>query len=308
MDSAYFTINIQNDMPLFKYLSSNSLKYILEGQIRFSQPGSFNDPFELLPEIYHPPDIVPIKVNINFSLDAPRRDLSKFTQLDDFDPKYCNDQISRIIVDTLDKQIGFLCLTENSNSLLMWAHYADEYKGAIIEFEEDHDFFKNKIVVDYHVERPKLSAIYYIEASEPIPIAELCTKSEQWSYENEVRIVCSLNNCKKVGKVDDYDIFVQDIPLTAIKKVFLGERMPVKEQREVFEILKYTNISISLGTIATTHYSIEEKWLKFAAPIPEGGPVISARTAELFKNDSGTNAKVAKFMIKNSPHKGITKR
>ena len=36
-------------MSLYKYVKFNDLKRILEGTIRFTQPGAFNDPFEMVP-------------------------------------------------------------------------------------------------------------------------------------------------------------------------------------------------------------------------------------------------------------------
>ena len=41
-------------MPLFKYVKFQDLMRILDGTIRLTQPGAFNDPFELVPELYVP--------------------------------------------------------------------------------------------------------------------------------------------------------------------------------------------------------------------------------------------------------------
>jgi len=34
-------------MPVYKYVAANRLPAILGGRIRFTQPGAFNDPFEM---------------------------------------------------------------------------------------------------------------------------------------------------------------------------------------------------------------------------------------------------------------------
>lgn len=45
---------------LYKYVSIERLKGILiDHKIRFTQPGAFNDPFELVPLLLVPEDIVP---------------------------------------------------------------------------------------------------------------------------------------------------------------------------------------------------------------------------------------------------------
>ena len=41
-------------MPLYKYMSFDNLMHVLRGSIRFTQPGAFNDPFEMVPELHVP--------------------------------------------------------------------------------------------------------------------------------------------------------------------------------------------------------------------------------------------------------------
>ena len=54
-------------MHLYKYVTIDTLKKIIGGSIRFTQPGAFNDPFELAPEL-HAPDTDNKKINIDFDL------------------------------------------------------------------------------------------------------------------------------------------------------------------------------------------------------------------------------------------------
>jgi hypothetical protein len=60
---------------LHKYVTIATLKRLLEGTIRITQPSAFNDPFELLPEIVvrkgHPEGPVPL----SFDIRAPRREI-----------------------------------------------------------------------------------------------------------------------------------------------------------------------------------------------------------------------------------------
>lgn len=52
--------------------------------------------------------------------------------------------ISRQIYQTVNENLGALCLTEEPTNLLMWAHYADHHRGTVIEFDSGHDFFDRK--------------------------------------------------------------------------------------------------------------------------------------------------------------------
>ena len=123
-------------MPLFKYLTASNLKRALSGSIRFTQPGAFNDPFEMIPELHVPKEFQSGEINFRFSVTAPRRE-PKVGELDrDFESEYCNDLNSRRILKDLNESVGILCLSKNPSSLLMWAHYADEYSGGISKRSE----------------------------------------------------------------------------------------------------------------------------------------------------------------------------
>lgn len=39
---------------LYKYVTYETLRHVVDGTIRFTQPSAFNDPFELLPAIAVP--------------------------------------------------------------------------------------------------------------------------------------------------------------------------------------------------------------------------------------------------------------
>ena len=58
-------------MSLYKYVKFEDLKRILNGSIRFTQPGAFNDPFEMVPELYAPEEFENEEFHIRFSLTAP---------------------------------------------------------------------------------------------------------------------------------------------------------------------------------------------------------------------------------------------
>ena len=62
-------------MKLYKYVPIGQLCNILLGHtIRFTQPGAFNDPFELVPRFLIPKGTVPQgHRNYQFSLNTPRR-------------------------------------------------------------------------------------------------------------------------------------------------------------------------------------------------------------------------------------------
>ena len=186
-------------MALYKYMTFENAIRVLEGTIRFTQPGAFNDPFEMVPELYVPESFGGDKeINISFSVTAPRRVPAAHELDPNFESDQCSDRNSRSIRSSLDRSIGILCLSQNPSSLLMWSYYADEYAGAVIEFDDSHDFFHGHFQMDYRERRPKKDISYFVSSNEPIPIFELCVKPKVWEHEREVRVVRNLSDCKLV--------------------------------------------------------------------------------------------------------------
>lgn len=287
-----------SDSLLYKYVNIINLKHILGGSIRMTQPGAFNDPFELLPEIVVPRDQTERPLKLSFGLLSPRRsDAAQAVVLTS--ELVASDFTSRSILDELNKQVGILCLSKSPNSILMWSHYADQYKGAVVAFDGNHEFFQSQISVEYVSERPRRHIDSY--GSEPIPLAELCAKSLDWEYEREVRIIRSLNDCDQIGQPDPrgFPIFVMKIPKEAIVTVALGERTSVAEQREIYNLLHETEIGLTLSAIDNVGYGFRQERLLYAGKFRN--PTISPRTAHIFAGTNSPFAAMAQQLIDSHP-------
>jgi hypothetical protein len=291
-------------MHLHKYITIGTLKKIIGGSIRFTQPGAFNDPFELVPEL-HAPKTDNKDISISFDLQAPRRKPPVGELPDDFRSEFCSDLNSRKIVQELNNSIGILCLSQTYNSLLMWSHYADEYRGAIVTFNKEHDFFKGLIEIDYRENRPKKDISAYINSAEPVPISELCIKPKDWQYESEIRVIRSLNDCVKVAVGENHPVYVMDIPIECIKSVTLGERTPVVQQREIYDLIKDTDISLSLAAVANWSYQFRDELIKHENPVSEMPPIISPRTAHIFSELNNEIGESARWILENHKHSEI---
>lgn len=285
--------------PLYKYLSLEGLRRILDGAVRFTQPTAFNDPFELLPEIVTPLDTPERQIGVPFDILAPRRATPDGFLETIPDGHGCNDALSRDIVQQLNQLIGVLSLSRVRDSLLMWSHYADQYAGAVVEFDGAHGFFAGQIDIDYRPTRPRRHVDAYLSGA-PVPVAELCAKSDQWTYEQEVRIVRALADCQDTGVVvRGFPVFVQPIPPGAIKSVILGERTPVAEQREIYARLKETDVALSLAAVDHVGFAFREETVKMAAPYSKVGPWMSPRTAHIFSDQDSGRGEVARWLVEN---------
>jgi hypothetical protein len=292
-------------LSLYKYLTIDTLKKVIDGSIRFTQPGAFNDPFEMLPELNVPADYPTKEMKIQFSLTEPRRTPPVGELSSDFKSNYCNDATSRKILQSFNETIGVLCLSRNHDSLLMWSHYADEYSGAVIEFDDKHDFFQGLIDVEYRKNRPIKDISAYITDGQAIPIAELCVKSDQWQHESEVRVVRNLSDCTMISDSKKFPIYVMALPDNCIKSITMGERTPIVEQREIWELVKNTEISLYLAAIANWGYEFRREIIKFNQPFSKMNPAISPRTAHIFTDHPGEIGEIARWTIENNPFKDL---
>lgn len=282
---------------LFKYVTIDTLMHILSSGIRFTQPGAFNDPFELLPEICVPVDQAERQLAISFDIAAKRRCPPVGEVGENSEDYNCCDITSRNILKELNRSIGILCLSRVSDSLLMWSHYADQYAGAVVEFDGNSGVFDGQIDIEYRSHRPKKDISAYLSEGVPIPLAELCVKSDQWRYEDEVRVVRNLEDCEDTGKSSrGFPIYTQKIPQDCIKEIILGERTSVENQRKVWEVIRNTNISLSLAAIANWGYKFRKEHARLGA-----NPVITPRTAHIFSHLPNALGDVARLLIEKHP-------
>lgn len=295
--------------PLYKYVDIVGLKRILAGSIRFTQPTAFNDPFELLPEVVVPNNATERQLGLSFDLRAERRYPSPGA-LDQVPDGYqASDAMSRDIVQQLNGLIGILCLSRVNDSLLMWSHYADQYAGGVVELDGGHDFLAGQVDVEYRPLRPLRDVSAYISPPEPIPVAELCAKSEQWKYEQEVRVIRSLAECEDRGPGPrGFTVYTQQLPLACIKSVTLGERTPVSEQRAIFDAVKETGISLALAAIDHRGYAFRRELIKMAVPVSEVNPWITPRTAHIFSHLQTPFGDVARLLIAKHPMSKIVNK
>lgn len=294
-------------MSFYKYVSKYALDKILEGSIRLTQPGAFNDPFELAIETYNPYEKDNENLQLNFNVLSPQRDISKYLLESDFEDDNCNDLFMRDLIGKLNSSVGMLCLTKNEASHLMWAHYAEEYSGAVIEFDEAHDFFQGCYEVKYVEQRPKFHIDYFMKEKET-PLSELYLKSTEWSYEKEWRLARNLLDCGKIKATKgNMDIYTLKLPMDCIKSITLGERTPMEVVKKVYHKVKNTNIALSIAVLANWKYEFRKEFIKYDCPISEMGPLLSPVTAEIFINDKGDFGDIARWTVKNHPMAKVTK-
>lgn len=257
-----------NLMMLYKYLTADRIDVLQNCLIRYTQPGAFNDPFEVKPHISKLSE--EYEAHSLFEVIMPKELRKSYDQLPvefrsvmPFDVFLKNAQeelgedaktlfyqmiesntpfIRKMLDETFNDKIGILSLTEKPNNLLMWAHYASNYEGYITGFDATHPYFKEQKTISDEFRH--LRKVEYRQVRPSLPLIEMTgveiflVKSMQWSYEQEWRILRPLQDADKIIESSGFSIHLFQIPPMAIKEVILGCRMKDEIRTEIITTLK----------------------------------------------------------------------
>lgn len=260
-------------MKLYKYFHPDRIDVLRNGKIRFSQPGAFNDPYEM--QMYIDKDLLScdltalmeqefkdiiwkeykklpknIKDKMSFNYfwqQAVAKKSHVIQKIDEFSTHLPNQLNDKIFQPNADKVIGVLCLTERKDNLLMWAHYALDHKGFVIEFDTQHPFFNH----DLHNEKPyhRLNKVNYSEEVPKTSLLDLesfdfiLTKSLDWRYEEEWRMIRPLKENNEKISATPFDLYLFSIPCEAIIKIILGCRHSIELKSTIQKLIAERRLS-----------------------------------------------------------------
>lgn len=266
-------------MKLFKYVSSERIDILTNGYIRFTQPLVWNDPFESQPNYIDHKDKNPFQMLLKLVGMVKHHESTGNNppkeQIDEYEKertRVTKDDIYSYI----NRNIVGLSLTEDNSDLLMWAHYASNHSGFVIEFDVEHDFFKKDGTCIFKVkcgeERPNVNTFDFasvivelvqsLETNIAISqekykiISQIFKKSSSWSYEKEWRLVTSVKNASNYDKIkkelnvihlgnirqEDQYVALFPIPISCIKTIYCGNRMETSKIRKLHLLTKYNTV------------------------------------------------------------------
>jgi len=95
-------------------------------------------------------------------------------------------------------KVGVYCISERNDDILMWSHYAENHQGICLEFDGMSDFIAPAMQVRYSKDRPTINRLREKSSIQMMEKA-LLTKSIQWDYEYEWRIIHQVAGCGPVS-------------------------------------------------------------------------------------------------------------
>jgi len=278
-------------MILYKYLSAHRVDILREKEIRFTEPALFNDPFESVANItsFGPDsDVLPAILKRFEDIDEEewervRREdridlsLSEFKEyvrqnpdkaLEEFrktEPSALNDQ-SRKLYELINNAIGVLSLSEKYDSLLMWAHYADQHRGFVLGFDSSSDFFSPIREVGDPI--CVLEKVKYTKNRPSIKLSQANSqdlflhKSEEWVYEAEWRYLRYLVEADSTRMEEGKEISLFKVPPSCFAQLILGCRMTAAAKEGFKELLR-ADASLTHVGVYQTSLDRREYMLRF---------------------------------------------
>lgn len=141
---------------------------------------------------------------------------------------------------------GVACFSENPRNRLMWAHYADSFKGAVIGFDTQSAFFRENPLkrMVYSESKPVFPKLRLSASNRSVHIKPpkrwsrvdflsgmgqlMRAKDVAFRHEKEWRIYLLLANCRKRRR----GMFFRRIPRVCIREIIIGPRCDPKLRRE----------------------------------------------------------------------------
>lgn len=272
---------------VYKYFPPDRLGFLDDGLIRFTPPGALNDPYECLPAL--PEDLE------RMALERLRKSIA-----DDFRPSALDDRNTRRVkagqlkaaMERLDKKLkkepgffreeffrhtngnldsnlGILSLSRRWNSGLMWSHYTSSYAGFCVGLNKEHTFFEG--IPDKSGERFPLSSVRYSEHRTVVTeqrlghvaaLNILLTKSMDWLYEEEERLVSFLSSAHVKKDFAPFNIHLFKVPFDAIGEIIVGHRASAVDREKVVSAAKQLGVPAYQTKISDSSFDVEKKLLR----------------------------------------------
>lgn len=121
---------------------------------------------------------------------------------------------------TFLEQMGVYCMSAIENDILMWSHYSNGHSGFCLEFDANNEFFGRAQRIDYPKEYPNVN--FFTSSQWEKTQAMLLTKSDEWHYEQEWRII---DHNEGSG--------IKDFPAKALTGVIMGCRMSKENKQKI---------------------------------------------------------------------------
>lgn len=187
---------------LFRKCNEYTFKDLINNRLSLIRPNKLNDPFDCL--------VFPWREQLQDRCEEKKHVASLFKSYDYY-------RIRSFVLGNNKKPLYKDCVANK----LMWSHYADEHKGICIQYD-----FSENILQNNDNRQSRFMLVRYAKKDESIDVNKntisvhegFATKSSDWKYENEVRLISY-----DISSQEDFTYLDLDVD-SKIKAVFFGLR------------------------------------------------------------------------------------
>lgn len=249
-----------SDIPpvLYKYRNFDEFgwRMLTELEVFFASPRHFNDPLDTrIPVLYEQgtlkqmykknyenSEFLPVKMTRKerkrWAMEAAR------TVYNNRNDPVRREDYRRVTSEKMDQMAGILSLSAVRDHTLMWSHYAGSHRGFCIGFDShkliqfmDRKFYEGVFLlldrVRYYNDFPKLNP--YKMTDTEIFMTKLFSKSQDWSYEKEYRIIC-----------DDRPDFALELDTSILHSITLGAKCSSDDREEAIRLVRDVGYTVSV--------------------------------------------------------------
>lgn len=260
----------------FKFVADvNHLSSILSGNVKFTKIEDLNDPSELVPyfnreryetslrdlrehgytgealEALRKAEILLKTLCPEYiEIGAPRSlsEADDIIQMPNYDNiKFMQERLCKL-AECISENVGVLCLTLGFSSLPMWAHYAANAQGLVVEYVDLQDVFTGDETGVLNCLRP----VEYNRDTQAITFDPrtynllFLSKLPDWQYEREVRIIQALTVCDQLDLDDGTSILTKKIAPSYIGSVTMGWNMTQDDRKTVTTAVEKLRTEVNL--------------------------------------------------------------
>lgn len=154
----------------FQPINKLSLQNLNNQKVWVADPYLFNDPFEF-------------SLQDNFYIDSEGNGIQLKGE------EY---EIRKEIEHEL-REYGVVCFSKGYQNNLLWSHYTDNHEGMCLVFDIDEDVGDKLFKVDYTMDFPIIDLSPEAKQHDQ-RVKVVTTKSKEWEYEEEYRLVYMMKN------------------------------------------------------------------------------------------------------------------
>lgn len=247
-DTAYRSLVANKPRTLYKYRSGNknSIDDFKDEQLWFNDPNNYNDPFDtFVSGALFDNSIEDLKetiLNRKSTLDEIFGKLETNIEEDElFIENFKKNEEARLnFIKTVRSTFRVSCFSQKNDSILMWSHYANSHKGFCLEY--DFKMLKELITLPLPV---KYSNDLPNDIDDKLKL--IFTKSKEWSYEEEWRLVKPAEKCVSQSNIIS--------PIA----IYLGINMDEQIKKSIMDMAKGKNIKIYQMYLNQNEFKLEIK-------------------------------------------------